>query len=98
MGVRHLPYALARAGVSQGDLELDLRLEGSAGGSWRRQVKAQDRSGVGQQLAVAVSGPAWAWVVATSRRSPGRAAALAALTVAPAQVGTVLLGEARASA
>ena len=85
-------------GHDLGALELDVRLDGPAGGSWTRSVKAGEGTIATSPTTISVTGPAWAWIVAASRRSPGRGTALEALEAVPSDTGAVLLTAARAFA
>ena len=82
LGVRHVPYALAKAGLDL-DVGVDLVLEGPGGGEWRSVLGAA----TGEQ--VTISGPSWAWLVAVAQRVPGREGALARL-VGPVAADPVL--------
>lgn len=98
MGVRHVPYALAKEGVEVAAMALTFNLDGTGGGLWCREVGQTDAAAHTQPSPVLITGPSWAWVVAATRRRPGRSAALSALDVVPAEARAVLLGSARAFA
>jgi uncharacterized protein (TIGR03084 family) len=72
LGVRHVPYALAKAGVELA-LSGELLLDGPGGGTW--QFGAAGTAGE----PVTLAGPSWAWLVAVAQRAPARADALAHL-------------------
>ena len=95
IGVRHVPYSLAKAGVVAGPVELTVSLDGPAGGSWTRTFAGAAET---RPSSVRVSGPAWAWAVLVTRRWPGRASAREALRVGPAGLGGTLLEHARSFA
>ena len=82
LGVRHVPYALAKAGLDP-DVGVDLMLEGPGGGEWRSALAATIGGPVN------ISGPSWAWLVAVAQRAPGREDALAQF-IGPVAAGPVL--------
>lgn len=68
LGVRHISYAMTKSGLAPTPIA-DVVLEGPGGGSWRREGSS-----------VTIVGPAWAWLLAVTRRAAGRPEALAALS------------------
>jgi uncharacterized protein (TIGR03084 family) len=97
IGVRHVPYALAKAGVEPRPIELSVSLTGPGGGSWRRSVGVST-STASPPASVRICGPSWAWAVLVSRRWPGRGTAQAALSVDGGEAGGAVVEHARAFA
>jgi uncharacterized protein (TIGR03083 family) len=72
LGVRHVPYAVRKAGFRPG-LSIELSLDGPGGGVW---TVATDSAALDR---AEVTGPAWAWLLAVTQRANGREEALAQL-------------------